>query len=852
MSSADGFRSVELAAGWTVTAVDGECPEELRDRVLPASVPGVVHTDLLAAGAIPDPFLDDNAERLSWIGRTSWRYTTVFDWDGSSAGRHVLAFDGLDTVATVVLNGDELGRTFNQHRSYRFDVTDRLEEGRNELRVTFGSAVRYAEIVDGRNPRPHVNAHPFNAIRKAACNFGWDWGPDLVTAGIWRPVRLESWSTGRLGTVRPLVVEASEEHAAVEFHVPIERTASHPPEPLRLLARLAGQEVVTDLPPHAADAVLRVKVPDPRLWWPVGYGEQPLYEAEVELLAGDQLLHRWSGRIGLRSITVDTTPDDTGHTFGLQVNGRDVFVRGVNWIPDDVFVTRVGRERYQERIEQAVDGGSNLLRVWGGGIYESADFYELCDERGVLVWQDFGFSCAAYAEEELADEVEAEARENVARLARHPSLALWNGGNENLWHFLDLGWREEVGNASWGEGFYHRLLPEVVAQLDPTRPYIPSSPFSPSPDRFPNDPDDGLVHIWDVWNDVDYREYRRYRPRFVSEFGFQGPPTWSTLSRAIAPEHLTAGSPVLLTHQKAENGDEKLRRGWAGHFPEPVGFDDWHWTAQLNQARAITFAVERFRSLAPHCRGTILWQLNDCWPVVSWAAVDGDGRLKPSWYALRAAYAERLLTFQLDQPEGAVLALVNDTDAPYRASVVVSRMDVTGNVLEEHPLELDAAARAVQRVSLPSSVSIVGDRTTELLVADVRYGDPLPRAVAFFAEEVELSLPQASYHVAVQPADDGVVVEVTAHTLLRDLTLLADRLAPDAVVDEQLITLLPGETTQIRVRLPSGGGVSPAFLTAPVLRTANDLVAGPRRVHDSVVPEVEGRHQPRGTGDLPV
>ncbi|WP_216094440.1 glycoside hydrolase family 2 protein [Jiangella alba] len=818
-----------------MTAVDGACPGELRGRVLPAAVPGVVHTDLLADGAIPDPFLDANAERLSWIGRTDWRYATVFEWDGASADRHVLVFDGLDTVATVVLNGQELGRTVNQHRSYRFDVTDCLRAGSNELRVTFGSAVEYAEAVDRRSPRPHVNAHPFNAVRKAACNFGWDWGPDLVTAGIWRPVRLESWSTGRLDTVRPLVVEASEEHAAVEFHVPVERACDPPPEPLRLFVRLAGQEVVTELAPHDADAVVRVDVPDPRLWWPVGYGEQPLYEAEVELLAGEQLLDRWSGRLGLRSITVDTTPDAAGHTFGLRVNGRDVFVRGVNWIPDDVFVTRVGRERYRERIEQAVDGGSNLLRVWGGGIYESADFYELCDERGVLVWQDFAFACATYAEEELAEEVEAEAWDNIARLARHPSLALWNGSNENLWLSLDLGWRAEVGDASWGDGFYHRLLPELVAQLDPTRPYIPSSPFSPSAGRYPNDPDDGPIHIWDVWNDVDYREYGRYRPRFVSEFGFQGPPTWSTLARAVAPQHLAVGSPVLLTHQKAEDGDEKLRRGWAGHFPEPVGFDDWHWTAQLNQARAITFGVERFRSLAPHCRGTILWQLNDCWPVVSWAVVDGDGRLKPAWYALRAAYADRLLTFQLDQPEGAVLALVNDTDAPYRGSAVVRRVDVAGNVLAEQALELDAVARSVRRVRLSASVSVAADRATELLVADVRSGDPLPRATAFLAEDVELSLPRASYDVAVQPSDDGVVVEVTARTLLRDLTLLADRLAPDAVVDEQLTTLLPGETTRLRVRLPSGGEVSPSSLTAPVVRTANDLVASPRR----------------GTGDLP-
>ncbi|MFD0664231.1 glycoside hydrolase family 2 protein [Thermocatellispora tengchongensis] len=429
-----------------------------------------------------------------------------------------------------------------------------------------------------------------------ACNFGWDWGPTLVTSGIWRPIGLESWSVARLAEVRPLAEVTEAGDGRVTVHVRAERAADRP---LTVEVTAGGlAHALGALPEGETGTAVTLDVPRPELWWPRGRGPQPLYELTVRLAdpSSGATLDTWRRRIGFRSIRLDTADG----AFTLVVNNEPIFVKGFNWIPDDCFPHRVTRERLAERFDQACLAGANLLRVWGGGLYESEEFYDLADERGLLVWQDFPFACAAYPEEgPFAAEVEAEAREHVTRLASHPSLALWCGNNENLEGYAEWGWRERLGGRSWGAGFYHGLLPSIVAELDPTRPYWPGSPYSGEPGLRPNDPDRGTIHIWDVWNTRDYTHYASYRPRFVAEFGFQGPPAYATLRRAVTDRPLTPESPGVLHHQKADDGNGKLMRGLAGHLPVPSDFDDWHYLTQLNQARAMAFGVAHLRSLAP-------------------------------------------------------------------------------------------------------------------------------------------------------------------------------------------------------------------------------------------------------------
>lgn len=736
----------ELHDGWQMSATTGPVPAHIANKTVPAQVPGSTHLDLLAAGLIPDPYLDRSEEELAWMHRAGWRYTLTFDAEAPALGERVdLAFDGLDTVATVELNGHALGITANMHRSYRFDAREALRTGTNELVVSFRSALEYGEEVERELERRNRNyPHPFNMVRKMACSFGWDWGPDLQTAGIWKPVRLERWTTARLAQVRPLATATEDGTGRVEVHAEIERAGVGENRALALAARMHGHEARVEVPPGEFCATAVIEIPDVALWWPDGHGDQPLYDLAVELRndAG-AALDSTTRRIGFRTITVDITPDEIGTPFTVVVNGKPIFVKGANWIPDDHFLTRITRERLARRVDQALGAHINLLRVWGGGIYEAEDFYDVCDERGVLVWQDFLFACAAYPEEEpLRSEIEAEARENVARLASHPSLAVWNGANENMWGYCDWGWREELGDRTWGYGYYTELLPRIVDELGPTRFYAANSPYSPhhSLDQLhPNDEDHGTRHEWQVWNAVDYTAYREHIPRFCSEFGFQAPPTWSTLERWIHDEPLTPDSPAFLLHQKAEDGNGKLDRGFAPHLPRPATFADWHWTTQLNQARAIVFGIEHFRSWWPRTAGAIVWQLNDCWPVTSWSAIDGDGRPKPLWYALRHAYAPRLLTIQ-PRDGRPVLIAVNDTDTAWTGTVRAERQSFDAELVDAADIELDVAPRSVTHLHLPDSLLMADDPKREVLVATS--GEV--RVVHLFLEDLELAYePQA-------------------------------------------------------------------------------------------------------------
>ncbi|GAA2855661.1 glycoside hydrolase family 2 protein [Streptosporangium fragile] len=796
-----------LSHGWTVTALPGDPAV----AGVPASVPGCVHTDLLAAGLIDDPYLDDNENRLSWIGRTGWLYETEFTVPDGDFHRADLVCEGLDTVATVIVNGVEAGSAANMHRSHRFAVRELLREGVNTLAVRFDSPQRYAEeqrAAMGDRPGPYPEPYPF--IRKMACNFGWDWGPNLVTSGIWRPIGLHTWSLARLEQVRP-VITLDGPDGLVRLHVTVERAAD---VPLTLTARVAGSSARARLAPGETRAELTLRVSDPDLWWPRGYGAQPRYPLTVELAETGETWHR---EIGFRSVELDTSPDEAGSRFTLVVNGVPVFVRGANWIPDDCFPARVTVERLAERLDQACAANMNLLRVWGGGVYESEEFYEAADRLGLLVIQDFPFACAAYPEDApLAAEVEAEAREQVVRLAPHPSLVLWVGNNENIMGYFDWDWQEPLAGRTWGAAYYLDLLPRVVAELDPARPYWPGTPYSGDMGLHPNDPAHGTVHVWDVWNERDYTGYADWRPRFVAEFGFQGPPAHATMRRMITDGPLEPGAPGVLHHQKAADGNAKLLRGLGAHLPPPRDFDDWHYLTQLNQARAVTFGVEHFRALAPHCMGTIVWQLNDCWPVISWAAVDGDGRRKPLWYALRRAYADRLLTVQ-PRDGGLAVVAVNDSDLAWRGEIAVARLNLTGEPLAKDVLAVDVPPRGVVTVPLPPGLATPADPAAEILAAEL--GEA--RTLRFFAEDTAVAYPRAEFDATVTPAAGGLLVTVRAVTVVRDLAIFPDRLDPDAVVDDMLVTLLPGESATFRVR--TSRDLDPAALTShPVLRCVNE------------------------------
>ncbi|RFA23228.1 glycoside hydrolase family 2 protein [Subtercola boreus] len=813
--------SRRLHDGWSVEAVGGPVEASVAGRSISASVPGSVHTDLLAAGLITDPYLDDHERLQAWIGACDWEYRTSFDWDDDGAENVELVFEGLDTVASITLNGSLVAETRNMHRTYRFDVLPLLHKGKNELTVRFDSAVRYADSESLRQGyRPHVNHHPYNSIRKMACSFGWDWGPDTATVGLWRGVTLQSWSRARLQSVRPTVTVNGTDGVAT-VRVEIERGETTAPAASALSAHITvgDMSAIVALEPGEIVAEARIVVNDAELWWPIGHGEHPLYDIDVVLTDGEAELDSWRGRIGFRTVRIDTEPDESGTPFTILVNDRPIYIKGANWIPDDAFPHRVDRARYERRIVQATHANINLLRVWGGGIYESDDFYDVCDELGMLTWQDFLFACAAYSEEEpMRSEVEAEARDNIVRLMPHPSLVIWNGSNENIWGYQEWGWEKRLGERSWGLGYYLDLLPNLLAELDPTRGYTPSSPFSPTDEHHPNDPNHGSVHLWELWNRQDYPHYRDHNPRFVGEFGWQGPPTWSTMTRSITDSPLTPESPGMLVHQKAQDGNVKLIDGLVAHLELPDDIDDWHWAMSLNQATAVQTGIEHFRSLAPHCMGSIVWQLNDCWPVTSWAAIDGDGRAKPLLYAIKHAYSDRMLTLQ---PRGdeLIASASNDTGSSWSGTATVRRLRFDGTELATSAVECEVPARTTATIRIDLAAATPDDASSELL--EVTLGGQ--RALWFFTEYRESKLQAPELNVRSSSVEGGYAVTVTAGNLVRDIALLVDKLDVRAHIDDQIVTLLPGES--ITFTVTSDAQIEHSdWSKSTVLRSANQLV----------------------------
>ena len=826
---------------WAVrtTADATHVPVELRERLragIAASVPGCAHTDLMAAGLLDDPYLADNELRQYWIGRVDWTYERVVHLDAATLSReHVeLVCDGLDTIATVTLNGAVVGTAANMHCTHRFDLNRVAVVGANRLTITFAAPMTYAESQDSVYPDlpraggPSGKVNPHNLMRKMSCNMGWDWGPEVTTSGIWRPIRVEAWDVARLRSVRPLVMEASADRAVVDVRVDVEGSGI-------ATATLRSPDGET----FEADASSRIVVPNPRRWWPVGHGAQPLYTLDVELRdAAGRPLDRWSRRIGLRTTALDVSPDTTplqladgavvGGSMQLRVNGKAVYCKGANWIPDDCFVHRVTPERYRARIEQALGANMNMLRVWGGGLYEDDAFYDACDALGMMVWQDFLFACACYPEAEpYRSLVEAEARDNIARLSSHASLVIWNGCNENVMAVFDWGpqWvaiREDPTRA-WGLGYYLDLLPGLLRELDPSRPYWPASPYSGSMERHPQANEFGNVHIWDVWHGTgQYRNYLAYYPRMASEFGYHGPACYATIAEAIPAVERWWNSPTMQLHNKnGRPGQLQTNERMADDFLPPVDdYDAWHFLAQVMQARALSMGIEWFRALAPWNAGALFWQLNDCYPVSSWSAIDGRGRAKPLLHAARRFFAPRLVTIKprFVTPMGAAIGalsvyLHNDADDAWAGRCVVRQMSLGGETLATRAVDVRLGARESFRANLPADWP--ADAAT-FLVAEI--GDA--RGFWWFAADYDMPYDQPRVDASLTRTPDGYQLSVRASSVIRDLCVFVDRLDPDAVVSDAVVTLLPGDTATFDIATRRTMTLD-ALTRPPVMNCAN-------------------------------
>ena len=651
-------------------------------RWLAARVPGCIHTDLLRHKLIPEPFWGANEQDLQWIEERDWKYRCTF-----TAGpdffdhEHIdLVADGLDTFAVIRLNGREIARTDNMFLGHRLSVTGLVKRGKNRLEIDFGSPMTVIreraktwEVKEWNDP-----VGGSSLVRKEQCAFGWDWGPRFVTSGIHKAIRLEGWTGARFESVRLRQVHHKDVVEIAVDPVLVGRGK------VRGILSLNGVEAA-----RIEDG--RALIPSPELWWPNGHGPQPLYEVRLELVQGGRIRDTWSGRLGLRTITLDRHKDAWGESFQFVINGRPIFAKGANWIPAHSFVAEADRAMYDDLLSSAADAHMNMIRVWGGGIYEMDAFYDLCDEKGLLVWQDFMFACAIYpGDKPYLRSVRAEAEYWVKRLAHRACLALWCGNNE-IEQMADEILRTPRRKKAYDAIFY-RILPAAVEKFDGATPYWPSSPHNPEGyEQGHNNEGAGDSHFWDVWHmRAPVKRYEEKQFRFCSEFGMQSYSSPGVAATFCPPEDFNVFAPAMENHQKNPAGNFIILDYVARLYRLPKDYASLAYLSQLNQAWCMKVGIEHFRRSMPRTMGALYWQLNDCWPVFSWSSLEFGGQWKALHYAARRFFAPLLVSAHVPGDETAGIGnLVRSTIAEVHLHSVYDGIRKTAGTLEWSLRHLD-------------------------------------------------------------------------------------------------------------------------------------------------------------------
>jgi beta-mannosidase len=801
-----------------------DVPAHCRLPWLPARVPGHVHLDLVREGVIPHPFQRMHEHDVAWVDERDWIYETTFQLEAQPANPRLI-FHGLDTVAEIQLNGSEIGRSDNMFIPHEFAVDAVLkagqgEAGSNTLRVILRSAKRIGiQRQDVWNAGPDAIAPHWDnwsarsMVRKAQYMFGWDWGPVLISAGIWRGVDLVSVPAARLLDWSYDVSQVDPDRAIVTVSAEVERVARAEHDPVVFNAYIGASEALT---PAIANVPcckgrhhvsVQIAIASPRLWQPHGSGCEDtaaLYDLQLSLTGERQTpIDSRTARIGLRKIELvhEPDPDGKGEGFKFRVNGVDLFAKGANWIPNDSFPGAITKESLRERLTQARDAGLNMLRVWGGGLYESEDFYSLCDELGLMVWQDFPYACAYYPDTgEHAEVARVEATAAVRRLRNHPSLALWCGNNENLMMFQSR-WDGLIAPRYLGELLYNDILPAVVRAENPGASYWPTSPFG---GKNANSADFGDCHNWDVWHGRgDWMHYDENDCRFCSEFGFAascGLPAWATV---LSETDRDLRSPVVAWHDKTRKGYETYL-GYIGlHFPESRSLEDLVYYSQINQAEALKYGVEHYRRRKGRCWGTLFWQFNDCWPTQSWAIVDYLGDPKAAYYAAKRFYAPLLLS--LVRAGGGVSAhLVNDLSDDLSGMLTFTLKSFEGEELARLRRDVSIGANSAAPVAEFNLTKVAGRELNTYVLAEFQSrSGPSSNNILLLAEPKMLELSEPGLALSVDEGVGGkLAITVSARRFAPYVWLRRSDDAPLAV-DDNFFHLQPGESRSVSTAAPN-------------------------------------------------
>lgn len=781
-----------------------------------ATVPGCVHTDLLANKLIDDPFYRDNEKKQQWIGKTDWEYKTSFRVTPQTLAREnvELVFEGLDTYANVFLNEQEVLKADNMFRTWRVNAKPVLKPGENTLRIVFRSPINEILPVMAKlnYQLPASNdqgekTSPFT--RKAPYHYGWDWGPRFVTSGIWRPVYLEAWNQVRINDVQIIVDKISAQTAELTANIEIESTR---PAFAHIVLENLTDKAVTDEQEVDCEkgddlVTFHFTISRPRLWWPNGLGAQPLYTFRARSLVNGRITGEKTTRTGLRSLELRRQRDEDGESFMFVINGIPVFAKGGNWIPADSFPTRITKDKYRFLLKSVHDTNMNMLRVWGGGIYEANEFYELCDEMGILVWQDYMFACSMYpGTQEFLDNVRAEAIDNVKRLRNHPSIVLWAGNNEVETAWRNWGWRQNLPASLWDDyqKIFHGVLQEVSAKYDPTRPYWPSSPHG----GLENDPESlhsGDTHFWQVWHAAEpFSTYEKQTPRFMSEYGFQSFPNIESVKAYTVPEDRDIESPIMLAHQRHPRGNQLVREYMLREYEKPKDFESFLYVSQVLQAEGIRIGAEHLRRIMPHNMGSLYWQIDDCWPVASWSSIDYYGRWKALQYYARRFYNDLLIS-PTAQNGYLKMFVVSDRPKAVPAKIRVTLLNFDGAALKSFVRDVNIeplASRSYFDLRVPEVLGGNDEKRVvvycELLVNDKTVSDH----DYFFAPFKELTLSKPDITSEVARTRDGFSVKLASDKFAKAVYLAVPE--HDGFFSDNYFNLAPGRemTVEYRTRAP--------------------------------------------------
>lgn len=811
----------EIDSGWKFR--QGRMP-----NWYPATVPGVIHTDLLANKIIEDPFFRLNERGQQWIDKEDWMYETYFDVDDEMFNKDNirLHFNGLDTYADVYLNGEKILGADNMFREWKVDIKGKVKAKDNKFEVYFHSPIKIdipkwdaLPYQYRTGPDQAENGGIFNKrvsifARKAGYHYGWDWGPRFVTSGIWRPIVLEAWNDLRLENVYVQQKEVSAKKAVISTQVEVLADKDIQGVKVSVSDKNNGKVYGTTIA-NLTKGMNKVSVDftmnKPRLWWSNGLGEAYLYDFKTEVEVASKVVDSQTDKIGIRSLKVHRDPDKYGTNFYFELNGVPVFAKGANYIPSDNFLPRVTDEKYEQTILDAVNANMNMLRVWGGGIYENDIFYDLCDKYGILVWQDFMFACSLYPSEgAFLENIRQEAIDNVKRLRNHPSIAIWCGNNEVHEFWIAWGYRETYADVNpeyertvWKQytDLFDGVLPDVVNEYSPGMFYLSSSPYSTGPDDQVN----GDRHYWGVWHGrKPTDQFNIERSRFFSEYGFQSFPEFESVKK-FAPEPMDWNimSEVMLAHQRAGTyGNQLMEDYLVNEYHKPKDFQHFLYMSQILQGDAIKKAIEAHRRDMPYCMGTLFWQHNDCWPVASWASRDYYGRWKAQHYYAREAYRD-ILVSPIAKDEKLDVYAVSDRlhDSKGNLNIKVLKMD--GTVVNEVNKEVKIAANNSTVIFTEKIATLLKGAAKNEVLVTVELKDKKGEIYNnnyFLTLQKDIDFPKTTISKTVKSVQGGYEVSLYSENYARAVFLSIDGI--DNVISNNYFDILPRQTVVTTVKTP--------------------------------------------------